>query len=75
MKLKGTIISFAVIGLLVGAAIAELKPDMFGDMLGGIKAAMSKPFSGYRNELAVKYGLLGAGIGAAIGLVKVKLLK
>jgi len=58
------------VGALAGAIIGEFFPKLFNDsFIGGIGNAISKPFSEYRNELALKYALIGLGIGAVIGLV------
>ena len=72
-KLK-PLISLGVVGALVGFVIGEFFPRLFDKSLGsGIMSAIGGdiggPFSSYRNELALKYGLIGLGIGAVIGIV------
>jgi hypothetical protein len=63
------ILVLALAGFVVGALIAEFKPDLFNDAFGGLKAAFAGPYSEYRNHLAVRWGLAGAAGGAVIGLV------
>jgi hypothetical protein len=63
-------VSIGVIGALAGAVIAEFFPRLFqSGLAGAIGGAVSEPFSGYRNELALKYALAGLVIGAVLGLV------
>lgn len=70
MKKFQNVIFLAVVGLLAGVIIAEFFPKLLqGGFLSGVGNALSEPFSQYRNELAVKYGLFGGAIGAVIGVV------
>jgi hypothetical protein len=70
MKNMGQVVALAILGLVAGAVIGEFFPTLFtSGLVGSIGSAVSEPFSQYRNEIAVKYGLFGAGIGAAIGLI------
>ncbi len=70
MKKFSEIFILGGLGALTGAVIGEFFPKLFNTgFIGGIGNAISKPFSAYRNELALKYALIGLGIGAVIGLV------
>ncbi len=64
------VIALAVIGLLAGVVVAEFFPKLFDSGLSGaIGSAINGPFSGYRNELALKYGAFGTALGAGLGVV------
>ena len=70
MKKIGQVIALALVGLVAGVVIGEFFPKLFtSGLVGSIGNAISEPFSQYRNELAMKYGLFGAGIGAVAGIV------
>jgi len=70
------IVIVAVVGLAGGVVIGEFFPKLFASgLMGSIGNAVSEPFSSYRNELALKYGLFGTGIGAVIGLIAAFLMK
>ena len=72
MKKFGQLISLVLAGLIVGTIIGEFFPRLFtSGIVGSIGNAVSEPFSQYRNELAMKYGLFGAGIGAVAGVIAV----
>jgi len=76
MKSIQTIIGLAVIGLVAGVVIGEWFPRLFDSgVTNAFGSALQGPFSDYRNELAMKYGLFGAGIGAAIGVGLAFILK
>jgi uncharacterized protein YqgC (DUF456 family) len=76
MKRYGITAYFGAIGTLAGAVIGEFFPKLFNDsLMGAIGHAFSEPFSGYRNDLAVKYGLSGLVIGLVIGLISAFLIK
>ena len=85
MKKFQPVIALAVIGLLAGVIIAQFFPEVVqkvfksGDAIksaiSSIGNAASKPFSQYRNELAIQYGLIGAGVGAVLGLIAALLKK
>jgi hypothetical protein len=50
--------------------IGEFFPKLLNNgLMGQIGGALSEPFSSYRNELALKYALVGLAIGAVLGLV------
>ena len=69
-------IGLGAIGALAGAIVGEFFPKLLNnDLMGQVGGALSEPFSGYRNELALKYALAGLAIGAVIGLVIVVLGK
>ena len=59
----------AVLGLVLGAVIGEFRPQLFQGGLDGIGIAFNGPFSGFRNHLALKYGLFGGFLGAAVGFI------
>jgi uncharacterized protein YqgC (DUF456 family) len=70
MKKIGQVIALALVGLIVGTIIGEFFPKLFtSGIVSSIGNAVSEPFSRYRNELAMKYGLFGAGIGAVLGVI------
>ncbi|PKL91289.1 MAG: hypothetical protein CVV21_08740 [Candidatus Goldiibacteriota bacterium HGW-Goldbacteria-1] len=76
MKNVKEVLSFAVIGALIGGLIAEFFPKLLSSgLFGDIGADISEPFSQFRNELALKYGGIGAIAGAAAGFVKQLLIK
>jgi hypothetical protein len=76
MKNPKELFTFAGIGALVGGLIAEFFPKLLSSgLFGDIGADISEPFSQFRNELALKYGGVGAIAGAAAGFVKQLLLK
>jgi len=55
---------------------ANFFPKLFNTgFFQSIGNEVSQPFSGYRNELALKYAIIGLIIGAAIGLVLLLLKK
>jgi Na+/phosphate symporter len=63
-------IGTAITGGLVGVVIAEFFPRLFqSGLAGAVGNALSDPFSSFRNDLAVKYGLAGLGIGLVVGIV------
>ncbi len=65
----GIAVYVGVVGLLTGVVIGEFFPKLFNDnLMGSIGSAVSEPFSRYRNELAIKYALIGLAIGAVIGI-------
>jgi len=49
---------------LAGIVIGEFFPDFMSKGLGSFGAHVSDPFSEYRNRIAVRYAVYGAGIGA-----------
>ena len=70
MKKYGQIITLVLIGLAAGVVIGEFFPKLFSSgFMGALGNAVSEPFSKYRNELAMKYGLFGAAIGAVAGII------
>ncbi len=70
MKNLKTLIALALVGLIAGVVIGEFFPRLFSSgLMSSIGNAVSDPFTRYRNDLAAKYGLFGAGIGAAAGLI------
>lgn len=76
MKKFGQVIALALAGLIVGTIIGEFFPKLFtSGFVSSIGNAVSEPFSSYRNELAMKYGLFGAGIGAAAGIISMLIEK
>jgi hypothetical protein len=79
MKLKPSDLWIpAVIGALFGAAAAEFSPRLFSRTIPFLERGlvlMTDPFSSHRNELAVKWALIGAGIGLAVGLLGMLLAK
>ena len=66
------IILCALIGLAAGVIIGEYYPSTFASGLDTLGAAISEPFSPYRNGLARRYGLFGGLIGAVIGFMWMK---
>jgi len=76
MKNPKELFSFAGIGALLGGLLAEFFPKLLtSGLFGDIGADISEPFSQFRNELALKYGGIGAIGGAAVGFIKQLLLK
>lgn len=70
MNKIGRVIALAIVGLAAGVVIGEFFPRLFETgIAGALGSVVSEPFTQYRNELATKYGLFGAGIGAAAGVV------
>ena len=70
MNKIGQVIAVALVGLAAGVVIGEFFPRLFeSGIVGALGSVVSEPFSQYRNELATKYGLFGAGIGAVAGIV------
>ena len=69
MKKFGVVVYVGVVGLLTGVVIGEFFPKLFNNnIMGSIGSAVSDPFSKYRNELAIKYAIIGLVIGAVIGI-------
>ncbi|MBN2755200.1 MAG: hypothetical protein JXR81_10130 [Candidatus Goldbacteria bacterium] len=76
MKNVKEVLSLAGIGALLGGIVAEFFPKLLSSgLFGDIGADISEPFSQFRNELALKWGGIGAIGGAAIGFVKQLILK
>lgn len=67
------LLPLALAGAIVGALLAEFKPDLFGGMGEEITAAVTEPFDESRNEIALRWALYGAAIGGGIGAVLVAL--
>jgi len=76
MKNLKELLSFTGIGALIGGFLAEFFPKLLtSGIFGDIGADISEPFSQFRNELALKYGGIGAIGGAAVGFLKQLLIK
>lgn len=59
----------AVIGVFCGVGIGEYSPGIFASGFGVLGAAMSEPFSPYRNDLAIKYAVIFGIVGFVVGLL------
>jgi hypothetical protein len=65
--MKDRIVRLALIGLIAGVVVGEFFPDLFKDSAGQFAESFSRAFDGHRNHLAMRYGVIGAAIGALAG--------
>lgn len=66
----------AVLGAITGVVLAEYFPKVINSDFGSsFMGAFNGPWSKYRNDLALQWGLVGLGIGLAAGIVLAVILK
>jgi len=77
MKRFGLVMYLAVVGALCGLIVGEFFPGkvQHDDILGVIGSAVSRPFSHFRNDLALKYALIGIIAGAVAGFIYIAISK
>lgn len=68
--MKNRIVNAALCGLVLGILVAEFFPDLFKNSFGQFAESFSQPFDGHRNHLAMRYGAIGALIGAVLGYLQ-----
>ena len=77
MKRFNLVVYLAVVGALCGIVTGEFFPGRIqhDDILGVIGSAVSKPFSHFRNDLALKYAFIGIIAGAIAGFIYIVISK
>ena len=77
MKRFSLVVYLAVVGALCGIIIGEFFPGrvQHDDILGVIGSAVSRPFSHFRNDLAMKYAFIGIIAGAIAGFIYTAITK
>jgi hypothetical protein len=71
-KEQKMVVTAAVAVAVVGIVIAEFAPGIFAGSMG---EGLSGPFGSYRNGLALRWGVIGAVLGAVAGFGWAKLKK
>jgi len=71
--MKNRIINAALVGLVLGVLMGEFFPDLFKNSFGQFAESFSQPFDGHRNHLAMRYGTIGAALGAVIGYLQLQM--
>jgi uncharacterized membrane protein YeaQ/YmgE (transglycosylase-associated protein family) len=77
MKRFSLAVYLAVVGALCGIVVGEFFPGrvQHNDILGVIGSAVSKPFSHFRNDLAMKYAFIGIIAGVIAGFIYIAISK
>jgi hypothetical protein len=73
--MKNKIINAALAGLVLGIIVAEFFPDLFKNSFGQFAESFSSPFDGHRNHIAMRFGAVGAIIGAFLGYLSLQMSK
>lgn len=71
-KEQKMVVTAAIAVAVIGILLAEFAPGIFAGSLG---ETFSGPFGSYRNGLALRWGVIGAVLGAVAGFGWAKLGK